>query len=199
MAARSAMTVTTATTITSTWGNNVRDHIVPKTTSDDVSSEGQLAVNTTSDRIMAHDGSSAVRIGHYSVGGRTCCIGTGSSGSIGSGSTAELNFTMSSDGDSMYTGWNGSHYVFTIPAGLGGIWAITFDGHSGTGMSGGGSMAATIAGTIYAGYAPVNGSHMMVTAVVPMSAGNTFYVNFYNGHSSSVTATWGVTATRLCI
>lgn len=56
MAARSTLTVTSGTTITSAWGNAVRDHAVPYTTSDDVSSNGQLAMNTTSGRLVGRIG-----------------------------------------------------------------------------------------------------------------------------------------------
>lgn len=56
MAARSTLTVVSGTTITSAWGNGVRDHAVPFTTSDDVSSNGQLAVNTSSSRLVTRLG-----------------------------------------------------------------------------------------------------------------------------------------------
>ena len=68
MAARSAMTVTSATTIATSWGNNVRDHVVARTTSDDVSSEGQLCANTSSDALIIHNGTGAVAIAHYGLG-----------------------------------------------------------------------------------------------------------------------------------
>lgn len=53
MAARSTLTVVSGTTITSAWGNSVRDHAVPFTTSDDVSSNGQVAFNTANQRLIA--------------------------------------------------------------------------------------------------------------------------------------------------
>ena len=65
MAARSAMTVTSATTIATSWGNNVRDHVVARTTSDDVSAEGQLAANTSSDKLVIYTGSAATEIARY--------------------------------------------------------------------------------------------------------------------------------------
>lgn len=65
MAARSTLTVTSGTTITSAWGNSMRDHVVPKTTSNDVSSEGQLAVNTSTDQLVVHNGSAAVQLVAY--------------------------------------------------------------------------------------------------------------------------------------
>lgn len=68
MAARSAMTVTSGTTVTTAWGNNVRDHVVTQTTSNDVASEGQLCVNTSTDALIAHNGTGAVAIAHYGLG-----------------------------------------------------------------------------------------------------------------------------------
>ncbi len=65
MAARSAMTVVSTTTIATSWGNNIRDHIVARTTSNDVSSEGQMAVNTSTDQLVIHNGSAAVQFGTY--------------------------------------------------------------------------------------------------------------------------------------
>ena len=62
MSTRSSLTVVSGTTITSAWGNGIRDHIVPKTTSDDVSSEGQLCVNTSADTLVTHNGTGAVAI-----------------------------------------------------------------------------------------------------------------------------------------
>ena len=65
MAARSAMTVVSTTTIATSWGNNIRDHIVARTTSNDVASEGQMAVNTSTDQLVIHNGSAAVQFGTY--------------------------------------------------------------------------------------------------------------------------------------
>jgi hypothetical protein len=65
MAARSTLTVVSGNTITSAWGNSVRDHVVTYTGSNDVTTEGQLAVNTTNDDVVIHNGSAAEIIGHY--------------------------------------------------------------------------------------------------------------------------------------
>lgn len=68
MSSRSSLTVTSGTTITSAWGNGIRDHIVARTTSDDVSSEGQLCVNTSADTLVTHNGTGAVAIANYGLG-----------------------------------------------------------------------------------------------------------------------------------
>lgn len=65
MTARSGFTVTNGATIATTWGNGVRDHLVPIGTTDDVSSEGQLAVNTSTDQLVIHNGSAAKNLVGY--------------------------------------------------------------------------------------------------------------------------------------
>lgn len=70
MSARSALTVVSGTTITSAWGNNIRDHAVTRTTTNDVSADGQLVMNTSTGQLVAHDGAGATRIAHYKESGR---------------------------------------------------------------------------------------------------------------------------------
>lgn len=65
MTARSGFTVAGGATIATTWGNGVRDHLMSRTTSDDVASEGQMAVNTSTDQVVIHNGSGAVQFGGY--------------------------------------------------------------------------------------------------------------------------------------
>ena len=89
MAARSSLTVVSGTTITSSWGNSVRNHSVPFTTSDDVSSEGQLAVNTSTNMLVVHNGSAAQELVRY---------GAPSSFSIAVGQAFSVSFTTSQVG-----------------------------------------------------------------------------------------------------
>lgn len=65
MAARSTLTVTSGTTITSAWGNSVRNHVVPATGSNDVATEGQLCVNTVADVLVVHDGTTVKQLARY--------------------------------------------------------------------------------------------------------------------------------------
>lgn len=65
MAARSTLTVTSGTTITSSWGNSVRDHVVSRTTSNDVAAAGQIGFNTTSGIGYTHNGAVAVEFARY--------------------------------------------------------------------------------------------------------------------------------------
>lgn len=65
MAARSTFTRTSGSVITSAWANSLRDHIVPYSGADDVSTEGMLSVNTASDRVLVHDGTAARILSQY--------------------------------------------------------------------------------------------------------------------------------------
>lgn len=187
MSTRSSLTVVSGTTITSAWGNGIRDHVVPKTTSDDVSSEGQLAANTSTDRIMVHNGTSAARLMHYTSSGRTGCVGTASAVAIGSGVSAQISFTMSSDADGFYTGWDGSVHAFTVPTGLGGVYAITVNAYSSvTTTSGGIAIAVAIGGLTYPATATPNTNWASVAlAAVPIAAAAKFSVSLENRHSAS--------------
>lgn len=73
MATRSALTVTTGTTITSAWGNGVRDGaLTTETATPSGVSHGAHWVRTDEKRIMMRDsGGNDVRIGWYESGGRT--------------------------------------------------------------------------------------------------------------------------------
>lgn len=65
MAARSSFTRTVGAAITAAWANTIRDHLPTITTSNDVASEGQLCVNTSTDRLVVHNGSGAVELARY--------------------------------------------------------------------------------------------------------------------------------------
>jgi len=88
--ARSGFTVSNGATIATTWGNGVRDHIVPIGTTDDVSSEGQLASNTSTNEVVVHDGTSARTLVAY--GEWESWIGT--AGVIQGGGGAALAYVL---------------------------------------------------------------------------------------------------------
>lgn len=97
MTARSGFTVSNGATIATTWGNGVRDHIVPIGTTNDVSSEGQLASNTSTNKVVVHDGTSARTLVAYGewdswAGSVGILQGTGSVSAVTVGSTAR--YTM---------------------------------------------------------------------------------------------------------
>lgn len=187
MSSRSSLTVVSGTTITSAWGNGMRDHIIPKTTSDDVSSEGQLAANTSTDRIVVHNGSGAVRFGHYSANGRT-----GATGSINlsapSGTVFQINVTTAFDPDGFYTG-GVSPYYFTIPSGLGGIYAITARITGSSPVSGDLQLAAVMStGEVLNNTVDAGNSHVSIGGIVTLAAGDTISLqgSFVNGSSLTI-------------
>lgn len=199
MAARSTFTVASGQTITSSWGNSVRDHVVTRTTADDAASEGMLSMNTSTKRLMVHDGAAARRFLNYSASGRTYCDRSNTGGGIGAGITAQVLFpTVTSDADGFYLAWNGSHYIFTVPANLGGLYSISVT------MSTGGvaisygiiGLWTSTTGQVNTYAAGIAGCH---TVVCPLNAGDVFYVEQSNGHSSSVTFSHRIFVTRLCL
>jgi hypothetical protein len=188
MAARSTLTVTSGSTIASSWGNSVRDHVVPRTTTDDVSAEGQLAANTSTDRIVVHDGTAARRLIHYSSSGRTGAVGISTSVTLGAGTTGQIYFTMSSDPDGYYTGWDGAYYQFTVPSGLGGIYSITVHAFSAVTLTSGG-MTVTVRThpLLFPGFAtPSSATNHGCTSITrPLDAGDQFSVSVTNHHSAT--------------
>lgn len=65
MAARNTFTRVFGAVIPSAWANSIRDHLVTIATSNDVSSEGQLCVNTAADVLVVHDGSGVKQLARY--------------------------------------------------------------------------------------------------------------------------------------
>lgn len=101
MTARSGFTVSNGATIATTWGNGVRDHIVPIGTTDDVSSEGQLASNTSTNKVVVHDGTSARTLVAYGewdtwamVYGQWLGVQQGTGGVTSSGAGSDAYYTM---------------------------------------------------------------------------------------------------------
>lgn len=195
MSSRSSLTVTSGTTITSAWGNGIRDHIVPKTTTDDVSSTGQLAANTSTGRLMIYDGSTALRLANFTAAGRTWVRLTNSGFVQGSGVTSMFTWTTEvADAD----GWYSSGTSVTVPSGFDGVYLVTFIAISDTAMSGGGTCSAAIAGTTYVGYCSAGNTTSNLTVVVALAAGDTIVCRHYNGHSGAVNTNGALTIVRLC-
>jgi hypothetical protein len=187
MAARSTFTRTSGSVITSAWANSLRDHVVPFTGADDVTTEGQIGVNTITDRLVIHDGTASRRLGHYTSSGRTGFSYTSSANPIGPGLTAQIAFTTATfDSDGFYTGWNGTVYTFTVPASLPGVYAITVNVFSSvTITSGGMGVAVTTSGLTYAGYTTPNTNWASTALIVPFVASQTLSVAVENRHSAS--------------
>lgn len=109
MATRSSLTVVSGTTITSAWGNLVRDHTVPKTGSDDVSSTGQMAFNTATGRLVYHNGTIAVPIAAVMPRAKAS---TSTPTPISTGTLTTPNWTTQVyDTDSMFTAFDSKIYA----------------------------------------------------------------------------------------
>jgi hypothetical protein len=195
VSARSAATVVSGTTITSAWGNLVRDHLVTYTGSDDVSVTGQMAVNTSTGRLMIYDGSAALRLANYTAAGRTWVRLTNSGFAQGTGVNSTFSWTTEvADADSWYSGGTN----VTVPSGFDGVYVVTFIAISDTAMSGGGTASMAIAGTTYVGYCATGNTTSNITVVVALAAGDTIVCRHYNGHSGAVNTNGALTIVRLC-
>jgi hypothetical protein len=87
--------------------------------------EGETIAVTDSDRLEHWDGAAWQRGTNWAAAGRTAATKSVNTGSVGSGTVPEVSWTGGSDPDGFYTGWTGSVYNFTVPSGLGGIYAMT--------------------------------------------------------------------------
>lgn len=131
MAARSTLTVTSGTVITSAWGNSVRDHAVPFTTSDDVTSNGQLAFNTTTNRLVGRIGGTAFPVAGAMPRARVRRSAT-TTFSSGANFSVPWN-TEDYDTDSIWA--SGSPGLLT--ASHSGLWLVTYSATITGGISGG--------------------------------------------------------------
>lgn len=132
MAARSTLTVTSGTTITSSWGNAVRDHAVPGTTSDDVSSNGQLAVNTSTNRLVTRLGGT-----NYPIAGAMPRVRLRTTTTFALGATipATASWDIEDyDTDSLFSTGVSTDFIYASRAGM---WLVDYQAYLGsTGSAG---------------------------------------------------------------
>lgn len=176
MAARSTLTVTSGTTITSSWGNAVRDHAVPGTTSDDVSSNGQLAVNTSTSRLITRLGGT-----NYPIAGAMprVRIRTTTTFALGAGVAALISWdTEDYDTDSLFSTGVSTDYITATRSGM---WLAAYQAYLGsTGAAGEKGAWMVVNGTGYwALSATTTASAYYATGAVPMAlaAGDTVGLN----------------------
>jgi len=187
MAARSTFTRTSGSVITSAWANSLRDHVVPYTGADDVTTEGQIGVNTLTDRLVIHDGTASRRLGHYTASGRTGFIGV-SSQFTGPGVGMQMAFTsIPTDTDGFYTGWNGSVYAVTIPAALGGIYSVGINLFANVALSGGAIISFNASTVDFQTPTPAGRNWGSLGLVVPLVGGQVTSVGVTNLHSATAT------------
>jgi len=123
--------VTAGQSASSSWANAIRDASVMQMTAAERASvvpvEGQLVYVSDEDRFYVYDGSGWVRVGWgATTTGRTgCAVKRTANQSIATGATrAEITFDGEDfDSDGFFTA---SSTDITIPAGLGGIYAVQF-------------------------------------------------------------------------
>lgn len=109
MSTRSSLTVVSGTTITTSWGNNVRNHIVARTTSDDVTADGQMCLNTSTERLVYYDGSSVFPLAGAMPRARATA---GVATPIGNGLLTTPNWSVQDyDTDSMFTPFDNKIYA----------------------------------------------------------------------------------------
>ncbi len=119
MAGRGTLTVVSGSTITSAWGNAVRDHVLSYASTNDVSITGQVSFNTSTERLVYWNGSAAVPIaGDMPRAKGTPSIPT----SIGTGAVVALQWnTEAYDTDGMFT-----PFGTTITAAFTGLYLVSY-------------------------------------------------------------------------
>lgn len=124
--------VTAGATIDPTWGNAVRDQGVQTTTSGArpaTPAKGMVIYETDTDRVMVYDGSAWVRVAAGTTSGRTgCTLRRAANQSISTDTRTNISWdTEDTDTDGFISV---SSTTITIPAGLGGVYAISSTIHS---------------------------------------------------------------------
>lgn len=119
MATQASLDITTGDTSSAAWADSVVAHtITTETTTPSTVFEGKMWARTDVDRMVVRDGSSVDQtVFHYSTAGRIWFEGTFSA-SIGTGSTAQLSWSVVNDPTSAYFGFTGSAYEWRPAAGL---------------------------------------------------------------------------------
>lgn len=194
----------TGGTIAASWANSIRDTTVQVTTSSarpSSPSEGMTIYETDTDRFMAYDGSSWVRVGNSTTAGRTGCT-IRKTGNTSVGNVASVNITWTAedaDTDGFITVPSAT---VTIPTGCDGIYAVScsvlFD--MATISSIGVAISATLSGTIRGYHGSVLAANNTITssgtirtsgtsAIIPMTAGDTltFYATQSSGGAQNLT------------
>jgi hypothetical protein len=165
--------------------------------------EGRAAVLLDTDRLVVSDGSAWQRVGHYSASGRTGCrVRRVAVQGIGSGSaTAIIWDTEDHDSDGFIS--VASPHV-TIPAGLGGLYAITAWA-SGAFTAGRAfidiAMTSTLTGLPAEFRMPMdaNEDRGLLSVTIPLLAGDVFQTRLFHSTGSGVDFTAWLSCVRVAI
>ena len=188
MAARSTFNLATGNAINETWTDGVMNAIVTSTTSVDTTAEGQLSAHTSQDRFWSHTGSAQQRLAlHYSSSGRTWCEASASGVGFASATLGQYGWTAGTDGDAMYTGWDGTHYNFAAP--FGGLYLVSFALAATASGSGSNWYAKWTADSYGYTFPGISGTGAMGAGsfCVALTTGQGFYLEVYQDSGSSKT------------
>jgi hypothetical protein len=167
--------------------------------------EGETIAVTDKDRLEHWNGAAWERGTNWQPAGRTWVQkaenGAGST-SIGTGSAAQIAWTGGTDADSFYTGWDGSAYEFTVPAGLGGVYLITarFSFSGGWATNASDVVRLTLSGTGVDFPQQAIAGNYLATMMYPLAAAATVAVSLAQYSGVSLTISSGdFTMVRMCV
>jgi hypothetical protein len=148
--------------------------------------EGETIAVTDKDRHEYWNGSAWVRGTNWTATGRTSVEMTTTLVAVGAGGTAEAGGWAGTDVDGFFQDWDGSHYIFEVPSGCGGLYTITVFSNAAAGVDGTSAIVlVTDAGTA-AGYVPVGFDLGVISFTFPLAAGEQWYIQQVNGDSGSL-------------
>lgn len=179
-------------TIDPTWGNSIRSATVQVTTSGarpSPATEGMLIYETDTDAVVVYTGSAWVEVAISTTAGRTgCTIRKTGNTSVGNVANALITWTAEDYDSDGFIAVSSS--TVTIPAGLGGLYAVScsvlFD-QSPIGTIGV-AISANLSGTIRAYHGSVLSANNTITSsgtirtsgtsvIIPMAAADTLQFN----------------------
>ena len=205
--------VSAGATIDPTWGNAIRDQGVQVTTSGarpGTPAEGMVIYETDTDRLLVYSGSAWIRFGNSATGGRTgCTIRRSANQSIATDTRTNFSFDAEdADTDGFFSP---TSTTVTIPAGLGGLYAIGFSASSATTLgttamayiSCAGSatqIVTTGAGANDNGFPVVSSRYYIgCSAILPLAAADTIVAGYYQNNGTSINFTARLTVYRIGI
>ena len=192
MAARTTLTRSPGQGIASAHMNALRDHVVPFGSTDDVTSEGQMAVNTTTKRLVVHDGTAAVRVGYYSPAGRTGGSWTLPSTSASVGSVQVLDSTTVSlywtgeefDSDNLMTIGAVNPSIAYVP--VAGIYVVTlYVQYTTTWTTAGNVVRLNVGGLVFDSTLDPTLGRQTLTVMRPMAASDSIQAQVLQASGSS--------------
>lgn len=141
--------------------------------------EGDALIETDTDRIIQWSGAAWVRIGRYSAAGRTGWSGDRTLIGLGAGLLGNINWDVETfDSDGFFTP-GGVNVTLTVPAGLGGIYAIAVSGTWDVIFSQVSSVNIQAGGFVFT-RVMTGDDRWAIGAVVPIAAAGTIVIGMHN-------------------